>query len=135
MATAIYEQNNGSFQILDIDDGGLVRTVFESTGYSGRGIGKNNANKQHLKNIGPVPAGLYRVGLPYRSLQHGPLVMRLDAMAGTTMFSRSGFLIHGDSIRNPGNASRGCIILSRTAREAIVDTGVRHIEIVPGLPA
>lgn len=134
MATAIYEQNTGLFQILDIDDGGIQRILFEETGYAGRGIGKNNAQKQHLRNVGPLPAGMYRIGPPHRSLKFGPATMALQPFPSTTMFGRSGFLIHGDSTRNPGNGSRGCLILSRDAREAIIETVTRFIEIVPGLP-
>jgi Protein of unknown function (DUF2778) len=41
------------------------------------------------------------------------------------MCGRSGFLIHGDSVSHPGDASDGCIILSRAEREAIVKSGIK----------
>jgi hypothetical protein len=33
-----------------------------STGYSGKGDGKNNPAKEKEKNIGPIPAGLWKIG-------------------------------------------------------------------------
>jgi len=36
------------------------------------------------------------------------------------MFGRGSFRIHGDSIKNPGTASHGCIIAPRSVREKII---------------
>jgi hypothetical protein len=46
------------------------------------------------------------------------------------MCGRGGFLIHGDSISHPGDASDGCIILTRPEREAIVKTGSKMLIVV-----
>ncbi|HYE46677.1 MAG TPA: hypothetical protein VEA44_12995, partial [Caulobacter sp.] len=43
---------------------------------------------------------------------------------------RSAFRIHGDSVRAPGTASKGCIILPRAVREAIWRSGDRDLEVV-----
>jgi hypothetical protein len=55
--------------------------------------------------------------------------MRLTPQ-GHNAHGRTGFLIHGDSRRNPGNASEGCIILNRSAREAIANSGDATLEVV-----
>jgi|SRR5277367_3202942 len=89
-------------------------------GYSGAGsIGKNNPSLEHLPNVGPIPEGQYSIGPASDTDTHGPCVMRLTPDPKNEMFGRDGFLIHGDSIENPGTASEGCIIMPRFARDAI----------------
>ena len=107
-----------------------------SRGYSGKRRGKNNPALQGVRGVGPVPRGRYRIGAPRTSKRTGPFVMDLfpiDATPNDTVHDatgRSAFQIHGDSIRNPGEASSGCIILPRTVRESIWRSGVRVIEVV-----
>jgi hypothetical protein len=123
-----------------------------ATGYSGYGPGKNEPGAQALHNIGPIPRGLWVLcGEPFDTPEHGPQVMRLEPasaelIAGhpefsdatrqqiqqfldengpTETFGRDGFLIHGDSIAQPGWASRGCCIFSRNVRGTIYATGDR----------
>ncbi|MDR2925047.1 MAG: hypothetical protein LBU76_03735 [Azoarcus sp.] len=43
---------------------------------------------------------------------------------------RTHFLIHGDSMTDPGNASQGCIVLRRELRDAIAVSGDNFIEVV-----
>src|ERR1035438_5538324 len=43
-------------------------------------------------------------------------VQALTPESGTNTFGREGFLIHGDSVQNPGTASHGCIILPQLGR-------------------
>jgi hypothetical protein len=50
--------------------------------------------------------------------------------SANTMFGRSGFLIHGDSIARPGFASRGCIIAGRLIREAIAASGDAGLTVI-----
>lgn len=88
-------------------------------GYSGKGEGKNNPAMQHIHNVGPIPVGTYIIQPPHDSETHGPFVLPLLPNATNEMFGRSGFLIHGDSIKNPGTASEGCIILPRAVRNTI----------------
>lgn len=85
-------------------------------GYAGNGIGKNNAEYCHVRNVGPLPRGMY---LMLHRIENHPtdITIRLRAGEGEETFGRSGFLIHGDSAKAPGTASRGCIILNRAARE------------------
>lgn len=125
-----YEQASGKFS----QDG-----VYLVTGYSGwddgdnisePGEGKNNPDMQAVKNIGPIPVGQYTIGPAYDTATHGPIVMRLTPKQGTETFGRSGFLIHGDSLRAPGTASHGCIILPRKIREQVASSGDTDLEVV-----
>ena len=104
--------------------------ILVSRGYSGRGRGKNNPTLQHLRGIGPVPRGMWRIHPPRTSQRTGPYVLDLTPEPGTVTHGRSAFQIHGDSIRAPGTASSGCIILPRVWRERIWKSGVRLIEVV-----
>lgn len=110
--------------------------VLVSRGYAGKGRGRNNPALQGLRGIGPLPRGRYRIGTPRTSKRTGPFVMDLfpvDATPNDTVHDetgRSAFQIHGDSVRNPGNASSGCIILPRLIRQRIWRSGDRELEVV-----
>ena len=102
-----------------------------ATGYSGHDDGygipepgerKNDPSKQEERGIGPLPVGRYKIGQPFTHPTAGVLAMRLVPLAGTNTFGRSGFLIHGDSIKMPGSASRGCVVLSRPIRRLIAQS-------------
>lgn len=101
-----------------------------SKGYSGFGEGKNNGAMEQVPNVGPIPRGRYEISAPYDTTTHGPYVMALAPQPGTETFGRSGFLIHGDSIENPGQASHGCIILPRVARNLIGKSCERFIDVI-----
>lgn len=88
-------------------------------GYSGSGIGKNNPDMQNVPDVGPIPRGVYSIGNPHNTETHGPFVMSLTPSTNNEMYSRAGFLIHGDSLLHLGTASQGCIILSLKIRQAI----------------
>jgi len=45
------------------------------------------------------------------------------------MNGRSGFLIHGDNSKHNFSASEGCIILSRSTRDAISSSGITRLEV------
>ena len=101
--------------------------------YSGYETGKNNPAMQSVADTGPVPQGRYSIGAPEcveSPGPHGPFILRLTPDPANTMFGRSGFLIHGDSIAQPGFASRGCIIASRLIREAIARSGERELTVI-----
>ncbi len=55
--------------------------------------------------------------------------MRLTPVPGTQTFGRDGFLIHGDNRRH--DASQGCIVLDRTARNRIATSGDTRLNVVP----
>lgn len=101
-----------------------------ATGYSGRGRGKNSPSMQAAVGVGPIPAGKWAITERYDSANVGPYALRLVPKAETQTFGRSEFRIHGDSIRSPGNASHGCIILPRPIRQRIWTSGDHDLEVV-----
>lgn len=109
-----------------IDENGAI----EGVGYSGSSEGKNNPFMQNVPCVGPIPQGRYAIGDPFDSPTHGPHAMRLTPDPANEMFGRSGFLIHGDSISHPGNASEGCIVLPRNVRDRISASGDNVLEVV-----
>lgn len=99
-------------------------------GYAGKGAGKNNPLMEHLKMIGPLPKGKYKIGQPYDSPHTGPFTLPLEPFPENEMYGRSDFKIHGDSIEKPGTASNGCIILPRQAREEINNSTDKILEVI-----
>jgi hypothetical protein len=100
------------------------------TGYSGAGKGKNKPNMENIADTGPIPKGIYRIGPPYHNHKTGPHSMNLTPI-GHNALGRSGFLVHGDSRKHPGQASSGCIILSPEIRTAISDSRDTILQVVP----
>jgi hypothetical protein len=103
-----------------------------ATGYSGAGhnaaSGRNNPALQGVRDVGPIPQGLYAIGRPYRHARLGPHVMNLDPV-GHDALGRTDFRIHGN---NPTNdASQGCIILNRPVRQRISRSGDGQLLVIP----
>lgn len=119
-----YEQKTGHLQL----DGALV-----AVGYSGHGAGKNNPDMQAVHNVGPLPQGFYEIGTPRDTESHGPYVLPLTPDHETDCWGRSGFLVHGDSIKSPGSASHGCIIVARNIREKIWKSNDHKLQVVSGV--
>ena len=123
----------------DQSTGTLARNgKFIARGYSGANIGKNNPDLEAKVATGPIPRGNWRIGDtlsgepeggPYKSNPCGPYCLRLTAV-GHKAHGRSAFLIHGDSAKRPGQASKGCIILPRNVRELIWNSGDRALVVV-----
>lgn len=87
-------------------------------GYAGAPGHVNKTASEKIKDKGPIPRGSYTITLIYPShAKFGPHVSVLQPDPGNKMFGRSGFLIHGDSIKAPGAASEGCIILDSKTRQ------------------
>src|SRR5258708_27586117 len=99
-------------------------------GYSGFEAGKNNPASQTVHDVGPIPQGNWSIGPPHDTPDHGPHVMRLTPDAATDTFGRDGFLIHGDSIANPGTASHGCVIMARVVRDQISSSGDNALQVI-----
>lgn len=117
--------------------------VAVGTGYSGSGAGKNNPALENEEDVGPIPRGSYAIKLQPECMsmlplagggacancegvaahKHGPFVLRLTPDAANEMFGRAGFLIHGDSIKAPGTASEGCIVMGPQIRRKISASG------------
>jgi hypothetical protein len=99
-------------------------------GYAGIGAGKNNPLAQTIPDVGPLPQGKYHMDGPHSDPERGPFTFHLSPYATNVMFGRAGFLIHADAIHAPGEASHGCIVLERTAREAIAQSTDRELEVI-----
>ena len=98
-------------------------------GYAGQGAGWNNPNFECIQDIGPIPVGGYMIG-PIDNAGPSPESLFLTPDLMNQMCGRSRFWMHGDSITNPGNASKGCIIMKLATRRAIAqsrDTVLRVI--------
>jgi hypothetical protein len=98
--------------------------------YSGNGSGKNNPDAQAIRDIGPIPCGLYTIGEPQEGTPHGPFAMPLTPDPSNEMFGRSGFWVHGDSLLDPGHASEGCIIEPNVDRKIVWASGDYLLEVV-----
>jgi Protein of unknown function (DUF2778) len=127
----LYEQTTG--RLFDPDG------KFLADGYSGGGTdpentaaitGKNNPTAQNVHMIGPIPQGTWTIGEPVNSATHGRYAMMLTPDANTDTFGRDHFLIHGDSIPNPGFASDGCVIMPYDARVKIWESGDHCLQVV-----
>lgn len=96
-------------------------------GYSGHGEGKNDPSKENVRSVGPIPRGMWRVtGKPYNSKRVGPYALVLEPV-GHDAHGRTAFRVHGDSVKAPGTASNGCIVVPRWARERIYKSGDRDL--------
>jgi len=109
-----YSQTTGH---ITSDDGTLI-----TTGWSGRGDGKNNPGYEDVVCTGPLPKGLYWVQ-PWEA-QHpglGPMVAYLRPDHINEMFGRGSFYIHGPAMDKAkyGQESKGCIVIPRPGREAV----------------
>jgi hypothetical protein len=98
--------------------------------YSGKDTGKNNPDMEDLKDVGPIPAGAYKIGKP-RTFNGMPDSFDLTPI-GHNAHGRTKFLIHGD-YKEPskqGTASIGCIIAPLAARKKIAESGVTNLRVV-----
>ncbi len=99
-------------------------------GYAGKGVHKNKHESQHIVGEGPLPVGRYRINAPRTSKKTGPYAMDLTPAAENVMFGRSAFQMHGDSIKAPGTASSGCIIMPRSIRELVWNSKDHELEVI-----
>jgi hypothetical protein len=126
----VYEQATG--RLLIYEQGSYDSLA---VGYSGSlsRHGVNDPSKQCVRGTGPLPRGIYAIGAPGPG--PSPYSLRLTPDSSNDMCGRSGFLIHGDSVAHPGDASDGCIILNRPERERIVATGLKTLIVVDRISA
>jgi hypothetical protein len=106
----IYEQGSG--KLFHNDD-------YVDTGYAGCGIGLNNPQQDHMKNVGPLPRGLYMIGKAINGTHLGPLALPLFPEQHNTMKGRSAFFIHADNAKGNQSASTGCMVFSLATRKRI----------------
>ena len=116
----VYSQSNGA-----LSHYGLI-----GYGYSGFGSWKNNPAAGDVHGLGPIPRGLWKIGMDVNLSNLGPMVMPLVPNPETETFGRSGFFIHGDDKEHRGSGSSGCIVLARPIREQIAISADRVLEVV-----
>lgn len=114
----IYSQSTGQLTL----NGSVI-----AIGYSGCGSGRNNPAEQAVRNVGPIPQGLYRIGPEFDAAVQGPCSMCLSP-DGHDALGRDGFMIHGDNASH--DASTGCIVLPEEARRQISASTDRDLEVV-----
>ena len=100
-----------------------------SARYSGRPGYQDNSDHQCVKSKGPIPKGTYTIGRPFHHPKTGRWTLRLTPSPSNQMCGRSGFMIHGDSGKHPGEASEGCIILDFSFRKLITDSKDNLLEV------
>lgn len=108
---------------------------YVSTGYSGgdcgqRPDGVDNPADEGLRNVGPLPEGLYTFGEPVEHSQLGAFAIPLIPDASNDMKGRGGFYLHGDLAGRYESASEGCIIQPRTTREAAWSSPDHQLKVV-----
>jgi hypothetical protein len=111
-----------------------------ASGYSGGNQGKNpegidNPADEPLKDIGPLPEGLYTLGEPVPQSHLGAFAVPLVPDPSNEMFGRADFYCHGDSVANPGCASKGCVIVPRQVREAMWKSNDHQLRVVASIAA
>jgi hypothetical protein len=116
----LYSQRTGAFTL-----GGKVIGY----GYAGNGPDKNEPRSQGKKGHGPLPQHQYKLTTVKDSPRTGPFTIVLEPVGSGDMLGRGDFRIHGDSIKAPGTASDGCIILPRNLREKIWSSGERLLTV------
>jgi hypothetical protein len=117
-----YQQSTGELS----QDGNYI-----ATGYSGNTSGLDNPSEEFIKNIGPIPQGIYTIGEPREPVNIlGPIAMPLDPDPSNDMEGRDGFFIHGDNAEENHTASDGCIILSRDIRDMINESEDKTLIVV-----
>lgn len=90
-----------------------------ATGYSGAPGHKNKTESEAIRSAGPIPRGRWQMFYVYAAGHKlGQCAIALRPV-GHAALGRSDFMIHADSIRNPGAASKGCVILPLEVRRTL----------------
>ena len=131
MTGFVYEQATG--KLFRRSPGLALELVAQ--GYSGRSIGLNAPDAQHVPGVGPIPRGDYRIDEPRRHVRLGPLALPLVPVLQGLMGGRSGFYIHGDNRHANRSASSGCIILERSVRALIARSRPATLTVVARVSA
>ena len=116
-----YQQSTGLYE---------VRPDLRALGYSGHGEGLNNPALEADAGVGPIPAGVWRIGPARTHPRLGPCVMALSPVEHDA-HGRSAFFIHGDNAAGDHGASHGCVILAHSVREAIAANPDRTLLVTP----
>lgn len=111
---ATYSQHTGE---IEGADGSLI-----AFGWAGSGTGKNTPTMQGVRAVGPLPQGLYVVGVWCDHPRLGKMVAPLTQIEGEA-YGRSDFWIHGPSRKagRYGQESLGCIVVPFGGRVKVKD--------------
>ena len=101
-----------------------------STGYAGHGVGVDNIADEDIPDEGPIPEGTYQMGPWFNDPEKGPIVCHLTPEPGVNDYGRSSFMVHGDSIKNPGQASLGCAVADHATRLAMSQSEDQILSVV-----
>lgn len=105
------------------------KNSIQGEGYSGHGVGRNNPSLEWMHDVGPIPAGKWKIEKPaYNDTHLGPCVMKLEPV-GHDAHGRTDFRIHGNNQTN--DASHGCIILGPATREMIAHSDDIDLQVIP----
>ncbi len=132
-ATCVFTQNQG--RLICTCNGAVI--VDKKT-YSGYGPGENNPFYEGVKDIGPIPQGIWEIREMVPKSPGGrltdalPLVPRPGNNIFKTKRDRNDFFIHGPKQGEPQSSSKGCIILELADRKKINDCdGEKFLIVVP----
>ena len=117
----VYSQSSGVLKYGDKEITGKIK------GYSGKGDGLNNPDKENVAFVGPIPRGKYKIGKVHAS--KGPITINLDPI-GHDAKGRTLFRIHGDNKSMNKTASEGCIILPLDIRNKISSSDSKILIVV-----
>jgi RHS repeat-associated protein len=127
----VWTYSQSSQQLSHTDGSG--NTTNEGSGYSGNGDGLNNPAMQGVQNVGPIPQGKYTINPQQNNVTGNgtslPNSMTLTPDPSNNMFGRGGVLIHGDNSNGDNSASEGCIILNRSIRNKIANSGDNSLNV------
>lgn len=114
-----YSQNSG---VLQNSDTGKKYQCYSG---SESGGGKNDPTKQDQADNGPLPQGDWKIGDHDNS--KGPLTIDLNPQDGNDVYDTNrdpdSFRAHGDSADHPGDASHGCLVCGKPARQDMINSG------------
>lgn len=99
-------------------------------GYAGGNCGKNpegrnNPNLDCVRQVGPLPRGMYTFGEPIDHPHLGKMAIPLIPDATNEMHGRSAFYEHGDN--KTGTASEGCIIMPLWVRKLVIASSDKRL--------
>lgn len=103
--------------------------------YSGHGDGLNNVAMCSVRNVGPLPPGLWHMVKVVDSPHTGHFTITLEPDPTTDTQGRVGIDCHGDEIAHPGQhlASDGCLIAPLDPRVTMWNSGDHLLQVVPAL--
>ena len=102
-------------------------------GWAGNHEGRNNPDAQSQHCIGPLPRGMYTLQPWLPAHPHlGPITSYLKPDESNEMFGRDAFYIHGPSVdpAKYGQESKGCIVIPRSGRLDVRDSGETTLQVV-----